>query len=93
MLDVAAEEAMELLEDDLIEIEEMAALIQSERIIEDDGGPRRGRDHRKEPNMESAVREVEQMMLFMNLDEVEIQAEESEEGWEVTLRDLFMWRL
>ncbi|XP_047195262.1 NFX1-type zinc finger-containing protein 1 [Hippoglossus stenolepis] len=79
----AAEEPMELVEDDLIEIEEMADLIQSERIIEDDSGPRSGRDRRKEPNMESAVREVEEMMLVMNLDEVEIQAEQSEEGWEM----------
>ncbi|CAB1415556.1 unnamed protein product [Pleuronectes platessa] len=79
----AAEEAMELWEDDLIEIEEMADLIQSERIIEDDSGPSRGRDRRKEPNMESAVREVAEMLLVMNLDEVEIQAGQSEEGWEM----------
>ena len=72
MLDVAAEEAMEL-GDDLIEVEEMADL-------------RRGRDRRREPNMEWAVKEVAEKMLVMNLDEVEIQAEQSEDGWEVTLK-------
>ncbi|XP_023281831.1 NFX1-type zinc finger-containing protein 1 [Seriola lalandi dorsalis] len=81
--DIAAEEAMELEEEDLIEIAEEADLIQAERIIDDNIGPRRGRDGRKTGNMEEAVREVEELMLAMNLDKAEIQAEQSEEGWEM----------
>uniref|UniRef100_A0A4W6EBA4 Zinc finger NFX1-type containing 1 n=1 Tax=Lates calcarifer TaxID=8187 RepID=A0A4W6EBA4_LATCA len=81
VLDAAAEEAMELDEDDLIEIAEEADLIQAERIVEDNFGPRGGRDGRKRG--EEAVREVEELMLAMNLDKAEIQAEQSEEGWEM----------
>ncbi|XP_069390104.1 NFX1-type zinc finger-containing protein 1 isoform X2 [Paralichthys olivaceus] len=77
------EEVMELMEEDLIEIEEEADLILAERIIDDDIGPRQGRDRRKELNMALAIREVEELMLVMNLDEAEIQAEQSEEGWEM----------
>lgn len=83
VLDAAAEEAMELDEDDLIEIAEEADLIQAERIVEDNFGPRGGRDGRKRG--EEAVREVEELMLAMNLDKAEIQAEQSEEGWEVNM--------
>ncbi|XP_017264129.2 NFX1-type zinc finger-containing protein 1 isoform X2 [Kryptolebias marmoratus] len=78
------EEAMEI-EEDLIEIAEEAELIQAERMIEDDWtiGPRVGRDDRKKGNKEETVREVEELMLAMNLDNVDIQAEKSEEGWEI----------
>ena len=89
MLDIAAEEAMEQEEEDLIEIAEEADLIQAERIIEDNIGPRGGRDGRKKEVMEEAVREVEELMLAMNLDKAEIKAEQSEEGWEVKSRDEF----
>lgn len=73
-------------EEDLIEIAEEADLIQAERIIEDNTGPIGGRDGRKKEVMEEAVRAVEELMLAMNLDKAEIQAEQSEEGWEVKLR-------
>ncbi len=84
---IAADEAMDLEEEDLIEIAEEADLIQSERIIEDNTGPRGGRDGKKNGDMEEAVRAVEEMMLAMNLDNAEIQPVQSEEGWEVKLRD------
>ncbi|XP_007548089.1 NFX1-type zinc finger-containing protein 1 isoform X1 [Poecilia formosa] len=79
-----AEEAMEE-EEDLIEIEEEAELIQAERMI-DDGwtiGPRAGRDDKKKRNMEEDVREVEKLMLAMNLDNVDIQAEQNTAEWQV----------
>ena len=74
-------------EEDLIEIAEEADLIQAERIIEDDWtvGPRVGRDGRQKGDSEEAVRQVEELMLAMNLDKVDIEAEKSEEGWEVKL--------
>lgn len=78
-----AEEAMELEEEGLIEIAEEADLIQAERIIEDNIGPRRGRDDRMKEAMKSAVREVEELMLALNLDADEIQAEQSEGEWEM----------
>ncbi|XP_032369209.1 NFX1-type zinc finger-containing protein 1 isoform X2 [Etheostoma spectabile] len=79
-----AEEAMELDEEDgLIEIEEEAELIQADRIIDDNIGPKGGRDGKKNGDMEKALRGVEDLMLAMNLDEAEIQAEQSEEGWEM----------
>ncbi|XP_069003772.1 NFX1-type zinc finger-containing protein 1 [Embiotoca jacksoni] len=79
----AAEEAMEQEEEDLIEIAEEADLIQAERIIEDNFGPRGGRDGRKKGDMEEAVRAVEELMLVMNLDKVDMQAEQSEEGFQI----------
>ncbi|XP_042361275.1 NFX1-type zinc finger-containing protein 1 isoform X2 [Plectropomus leopardus] len=79
-----AEEVMELEdEEDLIEIAEEADLIQAERIIEDNIGPRGDRHGRRHADMEEAVREVEELMLAMNLDKVEIEAEQSEEGWQM----------
>ncbi|XP_039653022.1 NFX1-type zinc finger-containing protein 1 isoform X2 [Perca fluviatilis] len=79
-----AEEEMELdEEDDLIEIAEEADLIQAERIIEDNIGPKGGRDGKRNGDMAEAVRAVEELMLAMNLDKTEIQAEQSEEGWEM----------
>lgn len=86
MLNAAAEEAMEEEEEDLIEIAEEADLIQAERFIEDDIHPRGGRDDKKREFMEENVREVEELMLAMNLDKAEIKAENSEEGWEVKSR-------
>ncbi|XP_063766744.1 NFX1-type zinc finger-containing protein 1 isoform X2 [Eleginops maclovinus] len=78
------EEEMELDdEDDLIEIAEEADLIQAERFVEDNIGPRGGRDGRKNDDMEQALKGLENLMLAMNLDEAEIQAEQSEAGWEM----------
>ncbi|XP_070758638.1 NFX1-type zinc finger-containing protein 1 isoform X2 [Enoplosus armatus] len=79
----AAAEAMELEEEDLIEIAEEADLIQEERIIEDNTGPTGGTDGRKKEDTEEAVKAIEELMLAMNLNKVEIQAEQSEEGWEM----------
>ncbi|KAM4740439.1 NFX1-type zinc finger-containing protein 1 isoform 2-T2 [Anableps anableps] len=78
------EEAMEE-EEDLIEIEEEAELIQAERMIEDGWtiGPRAGRDDKKKGKVEEAVREVEELMLAMNLDNVDIRAEQNEEAWQM----------
>lgn len=81
--DTGGAEAMELDEEDLIEVAEEADLIQAERIIEDNIGPRVGRDGRKKGDNDEAVRAVEELMLAMNLDKTEIQAEQSEEGWEM----------
>lgn len=83
LLDTAAAEAMELEEEDLIEIAEEADLIQAERIIDDNLGHRVGKNDRKKGDTEEALRQVEQLMLAMNLDKAEIQAQQSEEGWEV----------
>ncbi|XP_041836553.1 NFX1-type zinc finger-containing protein 1 [Melanotaenia boesemani] len=79
------EEAMEQ-EDDLIEIAEEADLIQAERVIEDDWivGAKIGKDERKKVAMDEAAREVEEMMLAMNLDKAEIQAEQNENDWQMT---------
>ncbi|XP_041800203.1 NFX1-type zinc finger-containing protein 1 isoform X2 [Chelmon rostratus] len=81
--DTAAAEAMELEEEDLIEIAEEADLIQAERIIDDNLGHRVGKNDRKKGDTEEALRQVEQLMLAMNLDKAEIQAQQSEEGWEM----------
>uniref|UniRef100_A0A665VRZ3 Zinc finger, NFX1-type containing 1 n=1 Tax=Echeneis naucrates TaxID=173247 RepID=A0A665VRZ3_ECHNA len=77
------EEPMELDEEDLIEIAEEAKLIEADRIIEDNIGPRGGRDGRNAEKMEEAVREVEKLLLAMNLDKSEKQAEQSEEEWKM----------
>lgn len=79
-----AEEAMDE-EDDLIEIAEEAELIQAERMIEDGWtiGPRAGRDDKHKAAGEEAVREVEELMLAMNLDNVDVQAEQSDEAWQM----------
>lgn len=75
------------MDEDLIEIAEEAELIQAERMIDDEWtiGPRVGEDDRKKGKQEETVRDVEELMLAMNLDNVYIQAENSEEGWEVTI--------
>lgn len=89
VLDMAAAEAMELGEEEgLIEIAEEADLIQAERII-DDYDPRFDKDGTKKRNMESDVRKVEEMMLAMNLDKADIQAEQKEEGWMVKIQGIF----
>ncbi|KAG7494034.1 NFX1-type zinc finger-containing protein 1 [Solea senegalensis] len=77
------EEEMELEKEELIEITEEADLIQAERIIDDDISPRGDRDHGKKGNMKSAVREVEELMLAMNLEKDEIQTEQREDEWEM----------
>ncbi|XP_023137605.3 NFX1-type zinc finger-containing protein 1 [Amphiprion ocellaris] len=79
----ATEGAMEVEEEDLIEIAEEADLIQAERIIEDNFDPRGGSDGRKKEDMEEAVRAVEELMLAMNLDKAEIQVEQREKEWEI----------
>lgn len=74
-----AVEAMEVEYEDLIDITEEADLIQAERII-DDSDPREAQDGRKKKD---DMRKLEEMMLVMNLDQDEIQHEESNEEWEV----------
>lgn len=83
VLKMAEREELEL--EDFIEIAEEADLIQAERIIEDNTGPRGGRDGVRKGDMEEAVRAVEELMLAMNLDKVEIMAEQSKDGFEVKL--------
>ncbi len=89
MSDVAEAEAMEMGEDDLLDIAEEADLIQAERIIEDSFLPDR-RDGRQRGDTEEDLRGIEELMLAMNLDESEIQPEQSEEGWEVILKRVFL---
>ncbi|XP_040890146.1 NFX1-type zinc finger-containing protein 1 [Toxotes jaculatrix] len=81
--DVAEEEAMDLEEEDLIDIAEEADLIQAERFIEDNINSRGGRNGGKRRDIKEVVKEVEELMLAMTLDKAEIQAEQSEEGWEM----------
>lgn len=91
VLDVAAEEAMELEEEDLIEIAEEADLIQADRIIEDNIDFHGDGDWRY---AEDSVREIEEMMLAMNVDNMDIQAEQGKDEWEVNFRDFsfgVMW--
>ncbi|XP_047203702.1 NFX1-type zinc finger-containing protein 1 isoform X1 [Girardinichthys multiradiatus] len=79
-----AEEAVEE-EDDLIEIAEEAELIQAERMI-DDGwtiGPRADRDDKKKGKVDESVREVEELMLAMNLDNIDVRVQQSEEAWQM----------
>lgn len=84
MLDVAEEEGMELEEDDLIQIAEEAQLIQEERIIEDwNTVPIAGRNGKRRGDMEESVRDVEELMLAMNLDKPEKEDKQSENRWEV----------
>uniref|UniRef100_A0A3Q3JND9 RZ-type domain-containing protein n=1 Tax=Monopterus albus TaxID=43700 RepID=A0A3Q3JND9_MONAL len=81
--DVAPEDMMEVDEEDLIEIEEEADLIQAERIIEGDTGRRDGRDGGKKGDMEEAVHAMEELMLAMNLDNAQKQVEQSEDGFQM----------
>ncbi|KAK6320892.1 hypothetical protein J4Q44_G00078680 [Coregonus suidteri] len=68
-------------EDDLIDIAEEADLIQAERYVEvSDMHHSRDDDRRK---MEETVRDMAELMLAMNMENTEIQAEQSEEGWEM----------
>lgn len=68
-------------EEDLIEIAEEADLIQAERFVEvSDMHHSRDDDRRK---MEETVRDMAEMMLAMNLENTQIHAEQSDEGWEV----------
>ena len=77
--------------DYLLYIPEEADLIQAERIVEDNIGPRGGRDGKKKDEMAQTLRALEDLMLAMNLEETEIQAEQSEAGWEVKLRFLTLY--
>lgn len=79
VLDMEAVEALEVEQDDLIDIAEEADLIQEERII-DDSDPREAQVSRKNKD---DVRMLEEMMLGMNLEKNEIEPEESNEEWEV----------
>uniref|UniRef100_A0A1A8CEK6 Zinc finger, NFX1-type containing 1 n=2 Tax=Nothobranchius kadleci TaxID=1051664 RepID=A0A1A8CEK6_NOTKA len=76
------EEAVER-EEDLIDIAEEADLIQAERMIDDNWmvGFRAGNDDKKKN--EDNIKQIENKMLAMNLNKVHIQAEKSEEGWEI----------
>nr|XP_040059120.1 NFX1-type zinc finger-containing protein 1 isoform X2 [Gasterosteus aculeatus aculeatus] len=64
----------------LIAIPQEADLIMEERFVEDSVS---GRDDRSNEDEEKDVRAVEERMLAMNLDAHEIQAEQSDEGWEI----------
>lgn len=68
-------------EDDLIEIAEEADMIQAERFVEA-SNMHHGRDEDLRKT-EEIVRDMAELMLAMNLENTEIQAEQSEEGWEV----------
>ncbi|KAF7649472.1 hypothetical protein LDENG_00140980 [Lucifuga dentata] len=76
-------ESMEVEEQDLIEIAEEADLIQAERFIEDNTDHRDIQKERNKKAMEDAVREVEEMMLAVKLENAEIQPGQSDEGWEI----------
>ncbi|KAM3842920.1 NFX1-type zinc finger-containing protein 1-like, partial [Diretmus argenteus] len=76
------EEAEDTEEDDLLEIAEEAELSEAERIIDDNYGHRGGRDGKKNGGNQETIRVVQDLMLAMNLEDVEIQAEQSNEGWE-----------
>lgn len=65
-------------EEDLIDISEEADQIMADRFIEDNL-----RGIRNKEELEKTVRAVEERMLAMNLDEGEIQPEQSEEGWQL----------
>ncbi|XP_061584227.1 NFX1-type zinc finger-containing protein 1, partial [Cololabis saira] len=81
-------EGMEI-DEELIAVAEEADLIQAERMIEDGGwgswevGPRVGGRHvRHKGDSAEAVREVEELMLAMNLDKADVKAGQSEGEWE-----------
>ncbi|KAM6927491.1 NFX1-type zinc finger-containing protein 1 [Xenentodon cancila] len=73
----------------LIDIAEEADLIQAERILEDNWevGPRVGRGSRQKGESGEAVREVEELMLALNLDKTDTEANPSGMGsemeWEI----------
>lgn len=78
-----AEAAMWVKDEDLIDIQEEADLMQSERII-DDFDPREA--GRRSADAGDAMRMLEKMMLSVNLDEeqiIPIQLDESSTEWEV----------
>ncbi|XP_033939060.1 NFX1-type zinc finger-containing protein 1 isoform X2 [Pseudochaenichthys georgianus] len=79
-----ADKEMELDDgDDFLYIPEEADLIQADRIVEDNIGPRGGRDGKRKDDMAEALRALEDLMLAMNLEETEIQHEQSQAGWEM----------
>uniref|UniRef100_A0A667YEL4 Zinc finger NFX1-type containing 1 n=1 Tax=Myripristis murdjan TaxID=586833 RepID=A0A667YEL4_9TELE len=73
-------EPMEVEEEDLLEIAEEADLIQAERMIEDNY---HHRDEERKRDMRKAIREVEELMLAMNLEKTVIQAEQSNEEFQM----------
>ncbi|KAJ0068273.1 hypothetical protein NL108_004666 [Boleophthalmus pectinirostris] len=76
-VEAALEEPEDVLiepEDLLIDIEEEADMLAAERIIDDFIDPRAGRNGHKKGDTEQALREVQDMMLAMSLDEPEPQA-------------------
>ncbi|XP_060899287.1 NFX1-type zinc finger-containing protein 1 isoform X2 [Labrus mixtus] len=77
------EEAMFFHEDDFIEITEEADMILADRLIDDSIGPKELRKGQKERDMQQAAREMEAMMLNMNLGQAEIQPQQGEGEWEV----------
>lgn len=83
VLEMAAEETMVLEEEGLIEIIEEAALIQAERIVEDSIDLVMEGDGRKKRGFEGDVKEIEEMMLALNLDQEVTENKESRDGFEV----------
>lgn len=81
VFEIEAAEAMEVEPEDLIEITEEADLIQAERFV-DDSDPSEAQNSRKNKD---DMRQLEERMLVMNLDEAQekIQHEENDVEWEV----------
>lgn len=67
--------------EDLIEITEEADLIQADRIIDDEPY----RDGSGRANSAKKLKQVEKMMLALDLDEVEVKDEPNGEEWEVNM--------
>ncbi|XP_077428659.1 NFX1-type zinc finger-containing protein 1 isoform X2 [Vanacampus margaritifer] len=79
-----AEAATELQEEDLIEVAEEAALIQDERIIEDNVDTRRGKDDKEERRREAAALEIlQKSMMAMGMDQDPQKTEQTQEQWQV----------
>lgn len=76
---VASDEEMEL---DFIDIQEEADWLQADRIIEDWNIRPRGEKEDRKERLNQAVKEVETLMLAMNLDNADNQAEQTEDGFE-----------
>ena len=70
----------------MIDIVEEADLIQAERYIEDTEDHRSDRDKEKARAMEENLREVQHTMLATMFEDAEIQAEQSEDGFQVKIK-------
>ncbi|XP_077386229.1 NFX1-type zinc finger-containing protein 1 [Festucalex cinctus] len=71
-------------EEELIEVAEEAALIQAERIIEDNIDTRRGKDDKEERRREAAAMErMQKSMLAMGMNQDQQIPEQAEEQWQV----------